>query len=85
MRKRIIFLFAVMLFTVFFYGVSVGLYQIYPYQFFNLVKEVVLAENLRSQEDIVDKVTVSSIINIENESDIQKKKEAIFSKRQKTT
>jgi hypothetical protein len=77
MRKRIIFLFAVMLFTVFFYGVSVGLYQIYPYQFFNLVKEVVLAENLRSQEDIVDKVTVSSIINIENESDIQKKKEAL--------
>ena len=77
MKKRTISLFVIIFFTVFFYGVYVGSYQISPYQFLNLAKEVIFADNLHSQEDISDKIVISSIIDIDNESDILKKREAL--------
>ena len=61
----------------FFYGLSVGLYEVFPYQFLDSAKEVIFADNLHSQEDISNKIAISSIIDINNESDILKKREAL--------
>ena len=63
MKKRTISLFVIIFFTVFFYGVYVGLYEVFPYQFLNSAKEVIFADNLHSQEDISDKIVISSIID----------------------
>ena len=78
MKKITISLFVIIFFMMFFYGISVGLYEIFPYQFLNLVKDTIFADNSRSQQDLFDKIVTHFIIDIDNESDILKKREALI-------
>ena len=78
MKKRAISLFIIIFFTVFFYGISVGLYEVFPYQSLNFIKDIIFVDNLHSQQNMLDIITIDSIIDIDNESDILKKRDALI-------
>ena len=65
---------------VFSYGIAVGLYEYFPYEVLNQTKKIILNEG--AEEPFIasislEKFVISSIIDIDNESDILKKREAL--------
>ena len=62
------------------YGIAVGLYEYFPYEGLNQTKKIILNEG--AEEPFIapislEKFVISSIIDIDNESDILKKREAL--------
>ena len=80
MRLRILGIMIPIVIVAFSYGITVGLYEYFPYEGLNQTKKIILNEG--AEEPFIapislEKFVISSIIDIDNESDILKKREAL--------
>ena len=78
MKKKYIICILPVLMTVFMSGVYVGTYKVFPYNELDTVKNTVFSEKTTSQksnpESLVYENNVQALIHINNESDIEKKR-----------
>jgi len=70
-KTMLIGLFALVIISSFFYGLSVGIYKIPPYLLLNNAYDVFDTKNLHNNESLHIDVDVDSLIRINNEDDIK--------------
>ena len=58
----------------FFYGVGVGLYEYFPYQFLDSSKDVLVQQKITQNDQFVNQDDVGSLIKINSKSDIEQKR-----------
>ena len=58
----------------FFYGVGVGLYEYFPYQFLDSSKDVLVQQKITQNDQFVNQADVGSLIKINSKSDIEQKR-----------
>ena len=72
------YLFIIFAFSIFFYGIAVGHYEIFPFDLIQNSKSLVLNNFEKEQNDIlIYEENIDSLILINSENDIIKKKEAL--------
>ena len=59
----------------FFYGISVGLYEIFPYEFLDSSKDVLFGKKDIENNQFINQVNVDSLIKIDGKSDIYQKRD----------
>ena len=74
MTKKTIFLVIILFFAIFFYGMTVGLYKIFPYEYLNIVNDSIFDENVDNYQNNTLEFTGGIGINNENELNVKKKK-----------
>jgi len=77
MSKKVIFLIIILFFGIFFYGMAVGTYKIFPYQYINMGNDMIFEENVDKSHKY-DLLEFTSQIGINNENDVNDKKEKII-------
>ena len=75
MRKPILSLIIISFAIVFFLGVFVGLYKIFPYEVLDSSKDVLFEQKTIQNNQFVNQVNVNSLIKIDSKSDIDQKRE----------
>ena len=75
MKKPILSLIIISFAIVFFLGVFVGLYKIFPYEVLDSSKDVLFEQKTIQNNQFVNQVNVNSLIKIDSKSDIDQKKE----------
>ena len=75
MRKPILSLIIISFAIVFFLGVFVGLYKIFPYEVLDSSKDVLFEQKTTQNNQFVNQVNVDSLIKIDSKSDIDQKRE----------
>ena len=75
MRKPILSLIIISFAIVFFLGVFVGLYKIFPYEVLDSSKDALFEQKTIQNNQFVNQVNVNSLIKIDSKSDIDQKKE----------
>jgi len=74
-KKPILSLIIISFAIVFFLGVFVGLYKIFPYEVLDSSKDVLFEQKTIQNNQFVNQVNVNSLIKIDSKSDIDQKKE----------
>ena len=74
MRKSQYLLISAVFVVVFFYGLSVGVYNIFPYEFLDSSKDVLSGQKTIENNQFVDQADIDSLIKIDNKSDIDQKR-----------
>ena len=62
MKKITGSLFVIIFFMTFFYGISVGLYEIFPYEFLDSSKDVLFGKKDIENNQFINQVNVDSLI-----------------------
>ncbi len=75
MKKPILSLIIISFAIVFFLGVFVGLYKIFPYEVLDSSKDVLFEQKTIQNNQFVNQVNVNSLIKIDSKSGIDQKKE----------
>jgi len=75
MKKITGSLFVIIFFMTFFYGISVGLYEIFPYEFLDSSKDVLFGKKDIENNQFINQVNVDSLIKIDGKSDIYQKRD----------
>ena len=75
MKKPILSLIIISFAIVFFLGVFVGLYKIFPYEVLDSSKDVLFEQKTIQNNQFVNQVNVNSLIKIDSKSDIDQKRE----------
>ena len=74
MKKLQYLLILSVFFVVFFYGLSVGVYKIFPYELFDSSKDVLFGQKTIENNQFVNQVDIDSLIKIDSKSDIDQKR-----------
>ena len=74
MKKSQYLLISAVFVVVFFYGLSVGVYNIFPYEFLDSSKDVLSGQKTIENNQFVDQADIDSLIKIDNKSDIDQKR-----------
>ena len=75
MRNKILIPISIFLIAIiFFYGFSVGMYKIFPYDFLDSSKDTLTGQKTIENNQFVNQADVGSLIKIDNKSDIDEKK-----------
>lgn len=75
MRNQILVPTLILLITlVFFYGLSVGVYKIFPYELLDSSKDILFGQKTIENNQFVNQADVDSLIKIDNKSDINQKR-----------
>ena len=74
MKKSQYLLISAVFVVVFFYGLSVGVYNIFPYEFLDSSKDVLSEQKTIENNQFVNQASVDSLIKIDNKSDIDQKR-----------
>ena len=74
MRKSQYLLISAVFVVVFFYGLSVGVYNIFPYEFLDSSKDVLSGQKTIENNQFVNQADIDSLIKIDNKSDIDQKR-----------
>ena len=75
MKKPILSLIIISFAIVFFLGVFVGLYKIFPYEVLDSSKDALFEQKTIQNNQFVNQVNVNSLIKIDSKSDIDQKRE----------
>ena len=75
MKKPLLSLIIISFAIIFFLGVYVGLYKIFPYEVLDSSKDVLFEQKTIQNNQFVNQVNVNSLIKIDSKSDIDQKKE----------
>ena len=75
MKKPILSLIIISFAIIFFFGVYVGLYKIFPYEVLDSSKDVLFEQKTAQNNQFVNQVNVDSLIKIDSKSDIDQKRE----------
>ena len=75
MKKPLLSLIIISFAIIFFFGVYVGLYKIFPYEVLDSSKDVLFEQKTTQNNQFVNQVNVDSLIKIDSESDIDQKRE----------
>ncbi len=80
MNLQISVLFIISLSIIFLLGISVGVYQIFPYSFLNETKDFFtdLENNKETKTMSIDQDLLTSLIKVDTEEDIKNKKTALI-------
>ena len=80
MNLQISFIFIISLSIIFFFGVSVGVYQIFPYSFLNETKDFFTNSeiNEKTKTISVDQNLLTSLIQVNTEDDVKNKRIALI-------
>ena len=74
--KRPLLSFLIISFAIiFFFGVYVGLYKIFPYEVLDSSKDILFEQKTIQDNQFVNQVIVDSLIKIDSKSDIDQKRE----------
>ena len=74
--KRPLLSFLIISFAIiFFFGVYVGLYKIFPYEVLDSSKDILFEQKTMQDNQFVNQVNVDSLIKIDDKSDINQKRE----------
>ena len=74
MKKLQYLLILSVFFVVFFYGLSVGVYKIFPYELFDSSKDILFGQKTIENNQFVNQVDIDSLIKIDSKSDIDQKR-----------
>ena len=74
MKKLQYLLILSVFFVVFFYGLSVGVYKIFPYELLDSSKDVLFGQKTIENNQFVNQANVDSLIKIDSKSDIDQKR-----------
>ena len=74
MRKSQYLLISAVFVVVFFYGLSVGVYNIFPYEFLDSSKDALSGQKTIENNQFVNQADMDSLIKIDNKSDIDQKR-----------
>ena len=74
MKKSRYLLILSVFFIVFFYGFSVGVYKIFPYEFLNSTNDILSEQKTLEKNQFVNQADIDSLIKIDNKSDIDQKR-----------
>ena len=75
MKKLILSLIIISFAIIFFFGVYVGLYKIFPYEVLDSSKDILFEQKTTQNNQFVNQVNVDSLIEIDSKSDIDQKRE----------
>jgi len=75
MKKLILSLIIISFAIIFFFGVYVGLYKIFPYEVLDSSKDVLFEQKTTQNNQFVNQVNVDSLIKIDSKSDIDQKRD----------
>ena len=75
MKKPLVSLLIISFTIIFFFGVYVGLYKIFPYEVLDSSKDVLFEQKTIQDNQFVNQVNVDSLIKIDSKSDIDQKRE----------
>ena len=75
MKKPLLSLIIISFTIIFFLGVYVGLYKIFPYEVLDSSKDVLFEQKTIQNNQFVNQVNVNSLIKIDSKSDIDQKRE----------
>ena len=75
MKKPLLSLIIISFAIIFFLGVYVGLYKIFPYEVLDSSKDVLFEQKTIQNNQFVNQVNVNSLIKIDSKSDIDQKRE----------
>ena len=74
MKSSIILIFCIIGISGFVYGISVAHYEIFPYEFLDLSKDVLFKQKTIEDNQFINQPNVDSLIKIDSESDIDQKR-----------
>ena len=75
MRNKILILISIFLIAViFFYGFSVGMYKIFPYEFLDSSSDALSGQKAIESNQFLNQADIDSLIKIDNKSDIDQKR-----------
>ena len=74
MKKLQYLLILSVFFVVFFYGLSVGVYKIFPYELLDSSKDILFGQKTIENNQFVNQADIDSLIKIDNKSDINQKR-----------
>ena len=74
MKKSQYLLISAVFVVVFFYGLSVGVYNIFPYEFLDSSKDILSGQKTIENNQFVNQADIDSLIKIDNKSDIDQKR-----------
>jgi len=74
-KKPLLSLLIISFAVIFFFGVYVGLYKIFPYEVLDSSKDVLFEQKTIQDNQFVNQVNVDSLIKIDSKSDIDQKRE----------
>ena len=75
MKKPLLSLLIISFAIIFFLGVYVGLYKIFPYEVLDSSKDILFEQKTTQNNQFVNQVNVDSLIKIDSKSDIDQKRE----------
>ena len=75
MKKPLLSLLIISFAIIFFFGVYVGLYKIFPYEVLDSSKDVLFEQKTIENNQFVNQVNVDSLIKIDSKSDIDQKRD----------
>ena len=78
MKKPLLSLIIISFAVIFFLGVYVGLYKIFPYEVLDSSKDVVFEQKTIQNNRFINQVDVNSLIKINSESDIDQKRDFLI-------
>ena len=74
MKSSVILIFCIIVISSFVYGVSVAHYEIFPYEFLDLSKDVLFQQKTIENNQFINQPNVDSLIKIDSKSDIDQKR-----------
>ena len=77
MNKYLLVFIAISFVSIFFFGTYVGLYKIFPYDVLDSTKDVLFEQKTIQNNQFVNQADVGSLIKINNESDIDQKRDSL--------
>ena len=75
MKKPLLSLIIISFVIIFFFGIYVGLYQIFPYEVLDSSKDILFEQKTTQNNQFVNQVNVDSLIKIDSKSDIDQKRD----------
>ena len=74
MNKYLLAFLVISFVSVFFFGAYVGVYKIFPYEFLDSIKEVLLEQKTIESNQFINQANVDYLIKIDSKSDIDQKR-----------
>jgi len=74
MKKLQYLLISSVFLVVFFYGLSIGVYKIFPYELLDSSKDILFGQKTIENNQFVNQADIDSLIKIDNKSDINQKR-----------
>ena len=78
MNKYLLVFLAISFVSVFFFGTYVGLYKIYPYEFLDSTKDILVGQKTIVNNQFVKQDNIDSLIKIYSQSDIDQKRDFLI-------